>query len=73
VISLDLLPKCLLIMELGFDAMLLSNLGMKIVMRAIPNVHAGRIWPASRRLPTPVIRECAHFVVSTHISLQVKQ
>jgi len=32
VTSLDLLSKYLLVMGLGFDAMLHSNLGMKILM-----------------------------------------
>jgi len=29
------------------------NLVMKVLLRAIFNFHAGRIWPADRRLPTP--------------------
>jgi len=37
-------------MELRFDEILSSNLVMKILMRAISNIHAGR------RFPTPVLR-----------------
>jgi len=44
----DLLSKYLLIMERRFDAMLCSNLGYEILMRAISNVHADRRLP-----PTP--------------------
>jgi len=50
--SLDLLSKYRLIMELRFDAMLYSNLVTKSMMRAISNVHAGRIWPEGRRFST---------------------
>jgi len=32
-------------MELRFDAILLSKLGTKILMRAISNVHAGHRFP----------------------------
>jgi len=39
-------------MEFRFDAMLCSNLGKKILMGAILNVHAGYIWPVARRFPT---------------------
>jgi len=43
-------------MELRFDAMMYSNLGMEILMRVMPNVHAGRIWPAGRRFLTPALK-----------------
>jgi len=53
VISLDLLSKYLLMMELRFDAILYSTWVIKILMRAATNVHAVHIWPAGRRFPTP--------------------
>jgi len=48
----DLLSKCMLAMELHFDAILCSNLVTQSLMRAIPNVHAGRISPEGRT-PAP--------------------
>jgi len=30
---------------------------MKILIRAISNVHVGRIWPASRRFPAPDLKD----------------
>jgi len=39
-------------MELRFDMTLFSKLVMKIMMRAISNVHAGHIWLEGRRFPT---------------------
>jgi len=33
-------------MELRFDMMLYSNLGNKILMLPMSNVHVGCIWPA---------------------------
>jgi len=43
-------------MEFHFDAMLRYNLlyEIEILMWAKLNVHAGGIWPAVRRLPTPI-------------------
>jgi len=55
--SLNVLFKYLLLTELRFDTMLYSNLVAKILMRAISNVHASRIWPAGRRFPTPNLNE----------------
>ena len=55
-ISLDLLSKYLLMMEFGFDAMFYSDLGTKILMRAMTNVHTDRIWPAGSRFPTPALK-----------------
>jgi len=40
-------------MEVRFDEILDSNLVTKILMLTISNVHAGGIWPAGRRFPTP--------------------
>jgi len=54
VTSLDLLSKYLLVMKLRFGKILYSNLVIKILMRAISNVHAGCIWPAEHRFPIPV-------------------
>jgi len=54
VTSLDLLSKYLLVMELRFGKILYSNLVIKILMRAISNVHADCIWPAEHRFPIPV-------------------
>jgi len=42
-------------MELRFEAILYSTWVTKNLMRAISNVHAGRIWPADRRFPTPAV------------------
>ena len=45
-------------MELRLDWLLYTLTWVtKILMRAISNVHAGRIWPAVRRFPTPVLEE----------------
>jgi len=33
----------------------IPNWVTQILMRAISNVHAGRIWPAGRRFPTPAL------------------
>jgi len=52
---LDLLFQYLLVMELRFGKILYSNLVIKILMQAISNVHAGRIWPTGRRFPIPVL------------------
>jgi len=43
-------------MEFGFDAMFYSDLGTKILMRAMTNVHTDRIWPAGSRFPTPALK-----------------
>jgi len=53
VTSPDLLSKYLLVMELRFGKILYSNLVIKILMWAISNVHAARIWSAGRRFPIP--------------------
>jgi len=50
VTSLDLLSKYLLIVELRIDVILYLTWGIKILMRAMTNVHAGR------RFPTPVLK-----------------
>jgi len=51
VTSPDLLATYLLIMELCFDAMFIPTCATTILMWAISNVHADRIWPAGRRFP----------------------
>jgi len=57
-------------MEFRFDAIGTLNWLTKIVMRAISNVNAGRIWPVGRRFPIPVVRystlfyELPHFIAS---------
>jgi len=35
--------------------------GTKILMQAMSNVHAGRIWPAGCRFPTPVLQHVSIF------------
>jgi len=55
--SLDLFSKYQLIMDLRLDAMLYSNFAIKIMLRAIWNVNAGRIWPEDCRFPTPDVNE----------------
>jgi len=52
--SADSNCKYLLIMELRFYSLLYTLTWVaKSLMRAISNVHAGCIWPAGRRFPTP--------------------
>jgi len=47
------------ILPLGLSQILASfstlNWVTKILLRALSNVHAGHIWPAGRRFPTPVL------------------
>jgi len=61
--------KYLLIMELGFDAILYSKLGNGNSDAAVSNVHAGRIWPPGRRFPAPVLK--SDVSASDHIKLIV--
>jgi len=42
-------------MDLRIDAILCSKLGKEIFDTGISNVHAGCIWPAGRRFPTPSV------------------
>jgi len=51
--SFDLLSKYMLITELRFDTICTLYWVTKIMVRAVSNVHASRIWPAGRRFPTP--------------------
>jgi len=45
----------MLITELRFDTTCTLYWVTKILVRAISNVHGGRIWPAGRKFPTPGI------------------
>ena len=51
--ALDILSKYLFVMELRFDAILYSKLRNENSNSGRSKFHAGRIWPADRRLPTP--------------------
>jgi len=44
-------------MEFGFDPILSLNWLTKIMFRAIPNDHAGHIWPVGSRFPTPAVND----------------
>jgi len=52
VTSHDSLSKYLLIMELVLTRFCIPTWVMKILMRAVSNVHVGRIWPECRRFST---------------------
>jgi len=51
--------KYLLIMELRFDAMFTQTWVTEILMRAVSNVHEGRVRPAGGRFPTPGLSDIA--------------
>jgi len=55
----------LLIMELRFDAILYLTWVLKMLMRTITNVYAGRIWHAGRRFFTPGVELFDYCVIES--------